>query len=124
MLWELLLSILCLSIGFGVAFTMVYKIKNPPSSPSNTEKDNTDSIAKAVKESLESILGNLSLGQLRQNKKSDTDIEIDEALIPTTVSLENIESNVKNMSKVEETEDKDLKTAKSKLAKLKKKKDK
>lgn len=132
MIWESLLIAFCLALGFGAAFIMARKIKNaPPVQVQANDVDLESLIAKVaaaigtqMSETIKEALKDLPKGSVVHYRegKEESEIQIDERVIPIKVSTDAIETNLEEMAKTETKEDKNLDSAKSKLAAMLKKK--
>jgi Flp pilus assembly protein CpaB len=135
MLWEASILVFCLSFGFGVAALMARKIKNVPpviQQVHTQEGINIEEIiarvavavGEQISNKLKEALKDLPAGSVRyhEGKSGNTEIHIDEHIIPTNITIEEVEKNLEQMATVETQVDSDLDNAKSKLASLLKKK--
>lgn len=131
MIW-IFIVIIGLSFGFGAAFIMARKIKNI--TPAQIKIDNVDfenliakvavAIGTQMSETIKEVLKDLPKGNVVHYRegKEESEIQIDESIIPIKMSAEAIETNLENMTETETTQDKDLDQAKSRLAAMLKKK--
>ncbi len=122
-MWELLILVFLIAMGFGVAILMARKTKRTNitviQQASNIDLEElATKVARAVaKEVAKEVVKNLPKGITSGKTAEELRIQMDESLIPLAIETAVTEANLEGMAKEEKVDDKDLEKSKSRLAK-------